>query len=298
MKQKDFPAHHVTFLKVHKAASTSVQNIFYRYGYRYNLTFAQPKLGSGLGPTTLVTPDKFYPPPPGQTRFDIMSVHSSYNRTIFEKLVWNDSIYIAIVRQPFQQFASSIVYFNKKEVLSIPGTNPVRTLLSEKLYKSRLMLPSYRYVNGQSRDFGYPVKLLMSKYDKNKFQNFLQQLNTELDLVMLVERFDESMILLRRLLKWEMKDVISGKLNSRDVPSRFQFGATEENLYKEISKYDYALYDFFKKKFQAKIDQQPTDFHDELIYFIQTKEKYNKFCLSMKSLQYKVFRVLSFEESP
>ncbi|XP_042875027.1 uncharacterized protein LOC122255180 [Penaeus japonicus] len=43
------PQHHVMFLKTHKCASSTVQNIFLRYGYTNNLTFALPGGGNYLG---------------------------------------------------------------------------------------------------------------------------------------------------------------------------------------------------------------------------------------------------------
>ncbi|XP_050700188.1 galactosylceramide sulfotransferase-like [Eriocheir sinensis] len=43
------PSNHLFFLKTHKCASSTVQNILFRYGYSRNLTFALPRSGNYLG---------------------------------------------------------------------------------------------------------------------------------------------------------------------------------------------------------------------------------------------------------
>ncbi|XP_060071027.1 galactose-3-O-sulfotransferase 3-like [Ylistrum balloti] len=296
--RRDIPIHHVAFIKVHKAASTSVQNIFYRYGYHHNLSVAQPRFTTGLLWSSPVVREKFLPPPKGQKKYDLMCVHSTYSRTAFDKLLPNDSVYIGIVREPFKQFASSVNYYQRNRVLNIPGNNPVRTFLTDALGNQRFVSTSdHRVFNTQSRDFGTPLKLLSSKYDEYQFRRYLQQLDKELDLVLLVERFAESMVLMRRLLKWEVKDIISAKLNGRGFPPRFQFGVKEEQLVKRIAQYDYALYDFFKKKFQEKIEHQPPDFYDELAYFKQASKRYNEFCISLQKYNKDTSDVLKFEET-
>ncbi|XP_066938910.1 uncharacterized protein [Macrobrachium rosenbergii] len=46
---------HIMFLKTHKCASSTVQNIFLRYGFKHNLTFALPEIGNYLGNPRLFT---------------------------------------------------------------------------------------------------------------------------------------------------------------------------------------------------------------------------------------------------
>ncbi|OWF48079.1 galactose-3-O-sulfotransferase 3-like [Mizuhopecten yessoensis] len=289
------PVHHVAFIKVHKAASTSIQNIFYRYGYHNDLVMVQPVRTTGTKWFLPVEREMFLPPPRGQTSFDIMSIHATYNRKAFETILPKDSVYIGIVREPFKQFASCVKYYHLNKILRIPGSNPVRKFLLDAKDQMNLS-PNPRVFNTQSRDLGFPVKY-MFPYNEYKFSNFLQQLDRELDLVLVVERFDESVVLLRRLLNWEVKDVILASLNSRISHPRLHFGATEEMLLKQISLHDYALYDFFAKKLQDKIDQQPHDFNDELVLYKQIKIKYHKFCLSIQKQDYTVVKVLSFERS-
>ncbi|XP_069134763.1 galactose-3-O-sulfotransferase 2-like [Argopecten irradians] len=269
------PVRHVAFVKVHKAASTSIQNIFYRYGYNHDLAVVQPRGRTGLPWQREVTRDRFYPPPPGKAKFDIMCVYATYSRKAFDQLLPRDSVYVAIVREPFKQFASSLNYYHRLKVSAIPGPNPVRSFL-ENAQKSSMAKPTA--FNTQSRDLGFPANLLSSSYDKVRFIDYLHQLDNEIDLVMVVERFDESLILMRRLLNWDLKDIVTGNLNSRAMPSRFHFSPTEEQIFKKIVHYDYALYDFFNKKLEENIAQAP-DFHEELIYFRQLKRKYCSFCL-------------------
>lgn len=46
-------------------------------------------------------------------------------------------------------------------------------------------------------------------------KNYIKFLNKEFDLVMIMDYFDESLVLLKRLLCWEIDDILYVKLNER-----------------------------------------------------------------------------------
>ena len=79
-----------------------------------------------------------------------------------------------------------------------------------------------------SVDFGFPLtNFEASKHNVMMINEFLHDLNAKMDLVLVSELFDESLILLRRLLGWTTKDVL---YISRNVfkPKKHTFSWTEK----------------------------------------------------------------------
>ncbi|XP_033736407.1 galactose-3-O-sulfotransferase 2-like [Pecten maximus] len=285
--RQDRPANHIAFLKIHKAASTTVANIFLRYGYEKNLVMAVPKGLGGGGPS--LSPRYFYPPPENGT-YDISCAHVPYNREDFSKVLPKDTIYIGIVREPFSLFRSFIHFFRPKNVVDLPGENPVLKYLSnnekpvkfERYTVARAIDRMYD-LNMMANEFGFPKELFF-KRDETVIQSYLRKLDKEMDIVLVVEYLDESLVMMRRILNWDLRHVLYGSIhiNKRQYP-RLKFGSTEKNLFKVKSYLDYALYDYFLLKFQDNLKRQHSDFYEEVAYFRKTRMIFDNFCKSAKS---------------
>ena len=72
------------------------------------------------------------------------------------------------------------------------------------------------------------------------------EIEQKFDLVMIAEKFDESLLLLRDIFCWDFDDITSLKLNSRKESSRKNLNETTKIKLKEYLKYDYQLYNHFK----------------------------------------------------
>ncbi|XP_060071094.1 galactose-3-O-sulfotransferase 2-like [Ylistrum balloti] len=266
------PVQHIAFIKVHKAASTTVQNIFLRYGYQHDLVFALPA-GKDPAGVTAFTKNKIRTLPENRT-IDIFCIHVRYNKHDFSAMLPSDTLYIGIVREPFRQFQSNIQFLRHKRWINIPCNKlPVSQYLSrnEKYVKinGRVRLPVV--YNAMSYDFGFPVELFW-KSDYNAMQDYLLGLNEEFDIVLIMEYLDESIVLMRRHLNWDLKYVLYGKLNALKNPDKeLVFGPDEEKLYQNWAKLDYALYYFFLQKHKERMQNQPPDFFEEVAYFRKTR---------------------------
>ena len=67
------------------------------------------------------------------------------------------------------------------------------------------------------------------------------------NLVMIVERFQESLIFLKKELSWDYADVTSLKLNARVDEVRTKLNDSTKMLLKEFLRLDYLVYDHFYK---------------------------------------------------
>ncbi|OWF44420.1 Galactose-3-O-sulfotransferase 3 [Mizuhopecten yessoensis] len=292
---KGDPVQHIAFIKVHKAASTTIENIFLRYGYEHDLTFALPRKKDRGGIKLLKKQNII--PIPNNKHIDIFCTHVRFDRDDFSSMLPNDTVHIGIVREPFSQFESSIRFLRQKAVIDIPGKNPVYEYLAhnDKHMKTGGDRIPTTY-NFMSYDFGFPIDLFW-KTDYNAMQDYLLQLNEDFDIVLVMEFLDESIVLMRRVLNWDLRYVLYGKLNAKkNIDPRLKFGPNEEKLYQNWAKLDYALYYFFLQKHKERIRNQPPDFFEELAYFRETRTKYDNFCSALMSDDKNTAK-LSFEGS-
>jgi len=97
-------------------------------------------------------------------------------------------------------------------------------------------------------------------------------------LVGISERFDESLILLKRVLGWRTKDILYVRQNViRDRPSK---GSIDSDILKVIEQHnelDIQLYEFAKQMFEERISQQDSSFRREVQIFRLCNKLYSLF---------------------
>lgn len=265
---------HIGFLKVHKAASSTMQNMFFRFGLKRNLTFVftrHPNYFSRSSRNHLQLVKPKY-----RDGYDILCNHGIFNYDIYSSLLPNDTVYLAIVREPLAVFISAVNYYSQKSqkidyIARIPG-NRLQNLIQKPLVYDRGFF-SYTK-NVMARDFGFPETSEQSRVEAK-----LEELNKVFKLVLFVEHFEESLILMKRYLNWKLKDIL---FLSNNVYGKGQTVAdlTSEDieLFKQRNKLDYLLYDFFKKIFWEKYKSESDDIEAEVESFKEVLQRLNEFC--------------------
>ncbi|XP_068246872.1 galactosylceramide sulfotransferase-like isoform X2 [Palaemon carinicauda] len=233
------PAHHLMFLKTHKCASSTVQNIFLRYGYKHNLTFALPRSGNYLGNPQHFTVD-LIPPNllPRSGKVDIFAVHTRLNVEEHSKILHNDTRWITIVRDPSALYESLFNFFHLGDIygvhLSLFSRVPMANLMD---------LPRYGGKFGRNQmlfDFGYPENITVSE-----LRGAIEELDNLFDLVMISEYMDESLILLRHLLCWSLHDLVYFTKNARRREVKHNLNPATLYALRELNSADVILYDHF-----------------------------------------------------
>ena len=287
----------VVYLKAIKCASETLTSIFRRFGYTRNLSFVLPPQ------------DKIYLAWPYQMikgtyresktgTFNIICEHAIYNRDTLRRLMPLDTVYVTSVREPFSQFKSMFHYYNFVGILKLKSDNPVREYLAnismyEAIYKSknasatRYCIPDNLSMSqnlmsfnlGLSADLSHPGNSRKySRKDMEDIYKWLDTLQQDFTMVIIVEYFVESLILLKRKLCWTWKDIFYMKLNNGTYTYSNLNDPELESIYKSWSKLDYLLYDSFNKTFWKQIRQQPGDFFDEVIAFKTAMKEGQQFC--------------------
>ncbi|KAJ7353780.1 hypothetical protein OS493_032365 [Desmophyllum pertusum] len=279
MVSKCSPIKNILFLKTHKTGSSTISNIFFRYGDSWNLSFI-------LGDDTMVGWPRRFLLSDVLTRNgnqpNFLCSHTRYNEKpmnyLFPK---NTSIYLTILRDPVSQFESVFNYVGFGEVFGL-GNDPTKSFTAflrkgiefKDITKAR---SSVLARNPMMFDLGLDYKFYQNATAVKKYIAFLEK---EFDLVMIMEYFEESMVLMKRLLCWEFDDILHIKSNERLDKERAELSDNLKENIKRWNKADMLLYQHFNKTFWHKIKMEGKGFYDDLATFRQMKEEMTRTCFN------------------
>ena len=194
-----------------------------------------------------------------------------YDTGAVENFVHKDAVYIGILRDPFQQFKSIVNYMQPPYIFNISEKRPVHEYLKDPLTHERVNInggPRYSWVNNrQAVEFGFPDHVVLNK-PRDAINEYIQKLDKKFNLVLIAEYFDESMILIRRMFNWGIKDVLFTNKHVRGWDRKATLPKADDRVrLRDWLSVDYALYNFFFKRFWRQIKAAGPDFFEEVLYF-------------------------------
>ncbi|XP_011662587.2 galactose-3-O-sulfotransferase 2 [Strongylocentrotus purpuratus] len=290
--------HHVVFLKTHKTGSTTVSSVFQRFGTKHNLTFLVPDYKHILSETDTFNTSKIGPPTSKSWNFSIgyqmFTNHIRYNRSEMDKVLHN-ATYVTILRNPVAQFESGFYYFKMDRFLP-KSENPIELFMSNPMKYYNYVQQKYpgmenRIHSMQLYDLGMdPVDM----YRMDVVDHYIKQLDRDFNLVMINEYFDESLVLLRKLLCWKMTDItyISKGIRS----ATFKRNTTDE-LRSKILQWntgDAKLYSYFNKTFWEKVRNYDGDFEADMKLFKKHQEFVGKCIARVNESRINDNRIVAF----
>ncbi|XP_066263329.1 galactosylceramide sulfotransferase-like isoform X2 [Branchiostoma lanceolatum] len=282
------PRRQFVFIKTHKTGSCTAVNIFQRYALRHSLSVLIPTGGNLLGwPFPPAEQDYVHTP---DEQYDVLLNHVVYNKPWLRSKFPANTAYISIIREPSSQLRSAFNYYSLPKLLKIESQNPVQTFLQDPWKYKHLSEAYFDFCNVtwdgtrnfMSFDLGYPTE---GAEDKERAHRYISELEADFRLVLLLEHLDESIVLLRRLMCWEVRDVLYDIVskNNRSYPYKSYIPTAQEltNL-RRWKAVDYLLYDTFNASLWRKITAQGPDFYEELRYFREVKKRVGTFCRTCK----------------
>lgn len=211
----------VVLLKTRKTGSSSLANIINRYGEKRNMTFLKP-LGNNIWLNLTMLASKI----PPFCKFDIIDNHLTSSFDPIElSLVAEPHVPVKLitsVREPLARIASSFSFFPEfttqraknmtlddvvKSLLQKRRSKALRKLVQRASYVSEFKLSSCGRCKEHEMARPWCRSCLARIY--GTLQLF--------DVIVILERWEESMVLLRRVLGVEMEDVVSLPLKSHDA---------------------------------------------------------------------------------
>ena len=295
-ERQDLPAHdasscqpisHIYYLKTHKTGSSTIGTMLLKYGIIRNRTIVlDPDLADMQWPaplelnevSSLVNKDSA----------KIFSSHIRFNKgpvnTIFPK---PKAKYITILRNPLDRFKSAWLYYGYTRRTGVSSAEgPLNKFLRspnaleelrQRLTKTNVYRIYYHISNSNLFDLGLEQENLQ---DMALVKRYIDKMEEEFDLVMIADYFDESLILLKRLLCWEFEDIVYVKLRVKKRKLEF-----EEEVKKNIltwNRADATLFHHFNKTFWRKVQQEGPSFYEDLKAFRKINQDYQAMCTSVQ----------------
>ncbi len=291
------PREHIVFRKTHKTASSTLACIFQRYGMSRNFSFVIPASGHWANFENLwIKPSNVYKYEKVMKYwggFDMSVCHGRYKRNEVDMVVPN-ATYVTIIRNPVSHFVSAFVYYNYSKRVNLPYSENVLSRFFEiKDFQSKL-----RHTRGgQQVENGIAHDLIIDT--TVNITEEIQRLHREFDLVILSEYFDESLILLKKLLCWDFNDLLYLSIRKHTKTYDHLYNVTNEvrDRILESNKIDAAIYTYFERVFWNKVKAYGPKFDEDLkelrLRLRKLQEECNVYALGryrkQRFMRYKVF---------
>ena len=199
------------------------------------------------------------------------------------------SKYVTILRNPVDHFESTFNYYQLGRTFGF-GTDPVNSLEN---FLERPLSFFNIFNNGYNKNRINFIRNLMMfdlglsyRYFQNytAVKNYINFLNKEFDLVMIMDYFDESLVLLKRLLCWEIDDILYVKLNERkdNEKATHLSGRVQDNI-RRWNKADVLLFNYFNATFWKKVAREGSGFYEDLSAFRERRLKIQKLCFESRT---------------
>ncbi|XP_066267923.1 galactose-3-O-sulfotransferase 2-like [Branchiostoma lanceolatum] len=277
------PHTNLAFIKVHKCGSSTTQAIFMRYGFEHDLVVALPRdaISPWIGCGSVMRPQHVMELPPG-TKWSIFTHHTIYNKINFERFMPKDTRFVAILRDPLSRIKSAFNYFHLEE--NLPGIVargrslelPIQTYLKNPAYWDGVFVePKKCYhdvcvKNCMAKDLGLQQRIGNSQ---RAVEKFIQGIERDFTLFMIMEYFDHSLVMLKRHLCWTLSDILYNSRQYKAKNYKYKSPNTTivtkkmEDNYKLSSVVDHALYAYFNQSLWRKIREEGEDFLEEVRHF-------------------------------
>ena len=193
----------------------------------------------------------------------------------------NNTKYLGIIREPKAQFQSILRYMPPHTVFNknTRGENPVAKFLQNPRFHEPSN-PRMSFSNNRMAvEFGFPLDILQSR-NLSQINEYILKLDSEFNLVIIVELIDECLILMKRMFCWSFRDIVYIASNQNSEVDHVTFPWTDmmDRQLKAWNMVDYALYEYFNQKTQNAIKNAGSDFTEEVKTFKGILARVNNFC--------------------
>lgn len=249
------------FLHVPKTAGTTLRSILEQNYPRATIHYTDPGSPDPFGDFTALRPEK-------RAQFKVISGHYNFG---FHTLLANDSVYITMLREPVERSLSEFYHITRNadhglhEIVR-SGQMDLEGYLNH-LTSIYLDNRQMRLFAGEAEesDRGNPSSPEMLTTAKENLKNHFPVIG-------MTEHFDESLLLIKKLLGWQQtyytrQNVGSNRPKQESIPTH------ERELLLAHNQYDLALYAYAQTLFEAQVQAAGDAFATELAAMREQNKK-------------------------
>lgn len=246
----------VVFVKTHKTGGTTITNMILRHAERNNLLVGLPIQDHWELAGYPATFDSRLIDPLTE-KYDVLCHHFRYDEQEISKKVADDATYVTIMRNPISNYESIFGFFRDYPFAQWVGRNgTLKTFLSDPAAYYDKTTPWYfRAKNYMAYDLGFDNENATAEYTREA----IMKMDAKFDLVMITDRFEESIVMMKELLCMSDEDVIYLALKVRRETQSTELTTDEAKKIREWNSLDTALYDHFEKKLDMAIEKYGRD---------------------------------------
>nr|XP_039271108.1 galactosylceramide sulfotransferase-like [Styela clava] len=279
------PKQNVMFLKTHKTGSSTLQNILVRYAEKNNCFVGLPRGDILFGYMTGTSFQKsMMMPVPISKIVSMLLHHMVFNYTEVSSILPFDAVYITILRDPATQFESVFKYF-KQDVEPFnraEGKDGLKDFVSDpKQYFNGKGDGRFWWVakNGMFFDLGFDNLSDDEKYIKKS----VAKIEGIFDLVLISEYFEISLLLLKDLLHWDIKNIVYLSMNARNQSDVEHVTSDVIDHIRKWNKADYTMYRYFNETFWRRVEAYGKDrLEHDLEEFRKLRKEIEELCVEDK----------------
>ncbi len=279
----------VVFIKNHKAASSTITVILQRYGLAQNKLFAVPLLipyNAIFHLVQLFTANMTLGYQADDTSwdgFDMLVNHARLNRAEMDKVVKN-AFYLTIIRHPVDHFESAWEFFGINAGMhAYPTIKTTEAAIAKFFTDPKFYFVDFAYMK-HFRNYIWNGQLFDLGLDQTLFDNIdyvtgaIQRLDKELDLVMIKEYFDESLILLKKTLCLQYEDIVYIPSNIRNATQRRVIPPQIRQRITVWNSADMLMYNHFNRTFWDRVNNYGPTFYTDLKVFRELNRNVTREC--------------------
>ncbi|XP_065564357.1 galactosylceramide sulfotransferase-like isoform X1 [Artemia franciscana] len=182
-----------------------------------------------------------------------MALHTRWHQSTIKQALGGDPTFITTIREPAQLFESLYSYYN---LYKFHGELTLYEFL-DKLEDEDFKRKDDRFLQKIGRnqmlfDLGFPIE----DFDnEEKVKKFVEEVEQNFDLVMVTDKMEESIVLLKHLLCWDYRDLVFLKRNSRAKNKIQKLSVDQTNKLRRWLKADNYLYTKLREVFDKKVEK-------------------------------------------
>lgn len=241
------PEENIVFAKTHKTGGTTITNMLLRHAEKQQLNVGLPveyhwELAGYPAnfDSRLITPKA--------DNYNILCHHMRFDKKKIEQIVDPNSKYFTILRDPVTNFESSFGFFKDYPFTEWQGEDRSldQFLDNPEKYYNKSTPWYFRAKNYMSFDLG-----LDHENDSDEYIiEAIKSLQNNFQFIMMTDRYEESVIMLKEMLCLDFDDVVYLPLKVRTDNDRQKVSSETAAKIKKWNRLDTAIYEYFSKRFE------------------------------------------------